>query len=80
MAEHLEKRSAWQKIQYRNPQNVSKNIVPPDTTEILMPSNMSSESFSLNNLKFLQYDAPDQKNIFYIRFFSILAHIILAIH
>ena len=64
LSKHLEKRSVWQKIQYRNPQNVSKNIVPPDTTEILMPSNMSSDSFSLNNSKFLQYDAPDQKIVF----------------
>jgi hypothetical protein len=71
--ENLEKRSAWQKIQYRNPQNVSKNIVPPDTTEIIMPSNMSSESFSLNNSKFLQYDAPDQK-IFLISDELILLH------
>jgi hypothetical protein len=38
-----------------------------------MPSNMSSESFSLNNSKFLRYDAPDQK-IFFISDELILLH------
>ena len=43
-----------------------------------MPSNMSSESFSLNNSKFLQYDAPDQK-IFFISDELILLHKLIQI-
>ena len=38
-------------------------MVPPNTKSILMPSDGTTDSFSLNYEKFLQYDEKDQKII-----------------
>ena len=73
LSENLEKKSIWQKLQYRNPDNVNKNMVPPKTKTILMPSAETTDSFSLNYEKFLQYDEKDQK-IFFIDSELILLH------
>ena len=64
LSENLENKSIWQKLQYRNPDNVSKNMVPSKTKTILMPSAETIESFSLNYEKFFQYDEKDQKILF----------------
>ena len=79
LSENLEKRSIWQKLQYRNPDNVNKVMVPPNTKSILMPSDGTTDSFSLNYEKFLQYDEKDQK-IFFIASELILLHSVFHVN
>jgi hypothetical protein len=40
----------------RNPENIHQKMVPPDTKKFLMPAEDTTDSFSLNYEKFLQYD------------------------
>ena len=60
----------------RNPENIHQKMVPPDTKKFLMPAEDTTDSFSLNYEKFLQYDENDQK-IFLINSEILLLHFYL---
>jgi hypothetical protein len=59
--ENLEKRSCWQKLQYRNRHNVIKKIAVQDKKTIVLRSEDTTDSFSSNNEKFLEDVELDKK-------------------